>query len=207
MPPSIIDEFCILRKGSKAQLMKKLAIVSTEPSNSDYVIVDAGELLYHIVWPSDCTVSTIATSMGARLQPYNSLLTTVVFDRYCNVSAKDHERERRAIGVCVCVGTYNLTLTSPLPNREIIKKSKANKILLSRLLCTYTLTPNILMVGADKCLFNHEEADVLMVSFMIDAVRDGKKVIRILSDYTDVFVILIFWVQKLISSVKALVQM
>ena len=42
------------------------------------------------------------------------------------MSAKDHERERRAIGVCA--GTYNLTLTSPLPNREVIMKSKANKM-------------------------------------------------------------------------------
>ena len=176
MPPSIIDEFGILRKGSKAQLMKKLAIVSTEPSNPDYVIVDAGQLLYHIVWPSDGTVSTIATSMVAKLQPYNALLTTVVFDRYGNVSAKDNERERCAIGVCA--GTYNLTLTSPLPNREVTMKSKANKRLLSRLLCTCTLAPNIVMVGEDEGLFNHEEADVLMVSLMIDAVRYGKKVIR-----------------------------
>ena len=105
--------------------------MSTEPSNPDYVIVDAGQLLYHIVWPSDGTVSTIATSMGARLQPCNALQTTVVFDRYGNVSAKDHERERRAIGVCD--RTYNLTLISPLLNREVVMKSKANKILLSRI--------------------------------------------------------------------------
>ena len=202
VPPSIIDEFGILRK-VKAQLMKNLVSVSTEPSNPDYVIVDAGQLLYHIVWPSDGTVSTIATSMGARLQPYNALPTTVVFDHYGNVSAKDHERERRAIGVCA--RTYNLALISPLLNREVVMKSKANKILLSRLLCTCTLAPNILMVGADEGLFNHEEADVLMVSFIIDAVRDGKKVIRILSDDTDGFAILIFWVRKL--SIKALVQM
>ena len=66
--------------------MKKVAIVSTEPSNPDYVIVDAGQLLYHIVWPSDGTVSTIATSMVAKLQPYKALLTTVAFHRYGNVS-------------------------------------------------------------------------------------------------------------------------
>ena len=53
------------------------------------------------------------------------------------------------------------------------------------------------MDGEDEGLFNHAEADVLMVSFMINAVRDGKKVTRILSDDTDVFVILIFWVRKL----------
>ena len=63
----------------------------------------------------------------------------------------------------------------------------------------------MLMVSQDEGLFNHEEADVLMVSFMIDAVRDGKKVIRILSDDTDVCAILIFWVRKL--NTKALVQM
>ena len=89
VPPSIIDESGILRK-VKARLMNNLVIVSTEPSNPDYVIVAAGQLLYHIVWPSDGTVATIATSMGARLQPYNALPTTVVFDRYGNVSAKDH---------------------------------------------------------------------------------------------------------------------
>ena len=182
----------------------KLAVVSTEPSNPDYVIVDTGQLLYHIIaWPSGGTVSTFATSMATKLQPYNALPTTVVFDRYGKVSAKDHGRERSTTGVCA--GTYNITLTSPLPNREIIMKRKANKRLLSRLLCTCTLAPNILMVGEDEVLFNHEEADVLMVSFMIDAVRDGNKVIRILSDDTDVFVILIFWVRKL--SIKALVPM
>ena len=35
-----------------------------------------------------------------------------------------------------------------------------------------------------------------MVSLKIDAVRDGKKVIRILNGDTDVFVILMFWVLK-----------
>ena len=63
----------------------------------------------------------------------------------------------------------------------------------------------MLMVGADEGLVIHEEADVLMGFFIIDAVRDGKKVIRILSDDTDVFAILIFWVRKL--GIKALVQM
>ena len=63
-------------------------------------------------------------------------------------------------------------------------KSNANKILLSRLLCTFTLALNMMMVGEDEGMFNHEEADVLMVSFMIDAVRAGVKIMRILSDET-----------------------
>ena len=63
----------------------------------------------------------------------------------------------------------------------------------------------MLMVGEDEGMFNHEEADVLMVSFMIGVVQYGKMVMRILSDDTDVFVILIFWVRK--PSIKAPVQM
>ena len=112
-------------------------------------------------------------------------------------------RGKDALSVCVCAGTYNLALTS-LPNREVIMKSSENNILLLRILCTCRpiLAPNMLMVGEDEGLFNHEEADVLMVSFMTDAVRDGKKVIRILSDDTDVFIILMFWIRKL--SIKAM---
>ena len=125
VPPSIIDEFGILRK-VKAQLVKNLVIVSTEPSNPDYVIVYAGQLLYHIVWPSDGTVSTIATSMGAKLQ---LCLTAMAMCRLRIMIGND------ALLVCVlvlttslslhlfpsaigvCAGTYNLTLTSPLPKR------------------------------------------------------------------------------------------
>ena len=95
VPPSIIDEFGILRK-VKAQLMKNLVIVSTAPSNPDYVIVAAGQLLYHIVWPSD-TVYTIATSMGAKLQPYNAqlCLTATAMYRLRNMKG--------ALSVCVLV--------------------------------------------------------------------------------------------------------
>ena len=164
--------------------------------------MNAGQLLYHITWPSGGTVSTVALSTGAKPESYNALPVTVVFDRYGNGSAKNNQRTTPYR--CVA-GTYNLALIAPVQNRYVFMKSKAKKILLSSLLCTCTLAPNILMVGDDEGLFNHEEADMLMASFIIDAVRDGKKVIRILSDDTYVFVIAIFWVRKL--SIKVLVQM
>ena len=63
----------------------------------------------------------------------------------------------------------------------------------------------MLLVGEDEGMSNHEEAAVLTVSFMVDALRAGKMVIRIVIDETDVIVILIFWVWKL--SIKALAQM
>ena len=76
------------------------------------------------------------------------------------------------------------TLTSPLPNRDIIMKSKANNRLISHLLCTYTMDSHILMVGEDG-LLNDDEANVLMISYMIEAVRNCKRVIRIISDDTN----------------------
>ena len=149
--------------------------------------MDAWQLLYHIAWPSGGTLSTITTSMGAKLLPCNALptqqlcLTATAMCRLRIMGGND------LLSVCRCAGTYNLTLTSSLPNREVIMRSKANNILLSRVPCTCTLGANILMV------------------VMIDAVRDGNKVIGFLSDDTYVFVILIVWVRKL--SIKGLVQM
>ena len=51
VPSSIIFKFGLIRKGNKANIVKKLAIISTEPCPPDEVIVDGGQLLYHIVWP------------------------------------------------------------------------------------------------------------------------------------------------------------
>ena len=54
-------------------------------------------------------------------------------------------------------------------------------------------------------LLNHDDADVLMISYMIEAVRKGKRVIRIISDDTDVLILLFFWVRKLM--ITSLVQL
>ena len=89
VPSSIIDEFGFICKGNKANIVKKLAIISTEPCPPDEVIVDGGQLLYHIVWSCGGTISTVATSMATRTKNYSVILTKIIFDRYGNVSAKD----------------------------------------------------------------------------------------------------------------------
>ena len=143
VPSSIIDEFSFIRKGNRANIVEKLAIISFEPRPPDDVIVDGGQLLYHIVWPCGGTISAVARSMATRLKNYTVITTKIIFNRYGNVSAKDHERSRRAGGAFPA--EYNLTLTSPLPNRYIIMKSKANKRFISRLLCTCTMDSHNLM--------------------------------------------------------------
>lgn len=68
-----------------------------------------------------------------------------------------------------------------------------------------TLGENILMVGEENDLINQDEVDVMNLSYILQGVREGRKVISILSDDTYVFVLLIFWVWKLM--ISALVQM
>ncbi len=58
----------------------------------------------------------------------------------------------------------------------------------------------------DDGAFRHDEADVTMVSYVIQAANYGKNVIRVLSDDTDVFVLLmVYWVYK--AALQCKVQM
>ena len=48
-----------------------------------------------------------------------------------------------------------------------------------------------------NCGFEPEEADVTMIAYLLQAAESGKSVIRILTDDTDVFVLLVYWVWKM----------
>ena len=51
VPPSLVDEYGCLRKGNKAVLMHRLGVKQCQLQRPDVVIVDAQQLLYHVVWP------------------------------------------------------------------------------------------------------------------------------------------------------------
>ncbi len=53
--------------------------------------------------------------------------------------------------------------------------------------------------------FDHDEADVTMVSYVLDATRHGKSIVQIVSDDTDVFLLLVYWVYK--ASIQAKIRM
>ena len=48
----------------------------------------------------------------------------------------------------------------------------------------------------DTGVFRHEEADVTIISYVLQAVGSGNNVVRILCDDTDVFVLLVFWMWR-----------
>ena len=49
-------------------------------------------------------------------------------------------------------------------------------------------------------MFEHEEADVTIISYVLQAVGEGKSVVRVLCDDTDVLVLLVFsmWMNQLV---------
>ena len=79
-----MDEYGCLRKGNKAPLVERLGVKLQLP---DVVIVDAQQLMYHVIWPCGWTVE----SLNARLAMCGPAEKILVFDRY-----DDHERQRRA---------------------------------------------------------------------------------------------------------------
>ena len=104
VPPALIDEYGCLRKGGKSVLVKCLGVSATTPPAPDMVLVDARQLLYHVVWPVAGTTGDLASSFGARLANYPpGSKKLVLFDRYDQEapSAKDHERTRRGIAEAV----------------------------------------------------------------------------------------------------------
>ena len=124
VPQSLVDEYGCLLKGNKAVLMHRLGVKQCQLQRPDVDIVDAQQLLYHVVWPCGGSVGVLAESLKARLALCPATEKILVFDQYADESAKDHERRRRA---GVGSTTFSLAMNSPLPSREAVMKNKHNK--------------------------------------------------------------------------------
>ena len=184
-------------------LVKYLSVSVTTPCAPDVVLVDAAQLLYHVVWPVSETTGDLAASCGTRLAHYPPVSKKIVlFDRYDQEapSAKDHERTRRGRAK-----ELHLTPNTLLPCREVILHNSKNKNLLNNILRSYPLPHNIQLVDMLDCVVAHDEAYVTLCSYMLKAMAAGAQTIRILSDDTDVFVLLEYWTSRM--RVVAKIQM
>ena len=99
---------------------------------------------------------------------------------------------------------YNLTINTRLPSRDAIMRNKHNKLQLVKVLSTYNFGEGVTVEGYDG-MFKHDEADITMISYLLMAAESGTQVVRILSDDTDVFVLLVYWVYK--HKIQTTVQM
>ncbi|XP_014676492.1 PREDICTED: uncharacterized protein LOC106816405 [Priapulus caudatus] len=175
VPSSLIDEHGYLRKGNKSGLVKLLGVREVLPSATDIVIVDVSQLFYHIMWPHGGSPSDLIASIQCRLSRYpDGIAKIIVFDKYQDVSAKDHERMRRAGKVII---DYKLSITSYLPKIAAIMKSKNNKQRLASVLCTFNVGENATIDTRDNGVFCHDEADITMISYVLMAANYGQGMI------------------------------
>ena len=204
VPPSLMDEYGCLRRGNKAILVHKLGVKHHKAPRPDVIIVDAQQLLYHVVCPCGGSVDVLAESLKARLALSAAPEKILLFARYTEISAKDHERQRLA---GVGSNTFNLDLNSPLPSREAVMKNKHNKRGLSRLLSTFNLGCGVSVESRDDGVFLHDEADITIISYLLQAADAGLQIVRILSDDSDNFVLLLYWTWRYDLQVRVSVQM
>ena len=88
---------------------------------------------------------------------------------------------------------FHLTPNTPLPCKEAILKNSKNKSLLTSILCGYPTQNNVQLVNKLDCLVTHEEADIMLCSYMLKAAASSEETVRIVCDDTDVFVLLVYW--------------
>ena len=141
-----------------------------------------------------CCLRTQTNACPAKMATQLVLKRLLVFDRYADISAKDHERVRRGGEGST---DYNLTVNSPLPSGDAILKNTHNKLELSRILSTLDMDADMSIDSRYNGGFEHDEADVTMIAYLLQAAESGKLVIRILTDDTDVFVLLVYWVWQI----------
>ena len=133
-------------------------------------------------------------SIQERLSNYpDATKRVIVFDKYQNISAKDYERMRRASEVVI---EYDLFISSHLLRGYAIMKSNLNKRKLDSVIGNINLGESTTVETGDNDAFCHDEADVTMVSFLLETARSGQSVTRLHNDNTDVFVLLTYWVNR-----------
>ena len=182
-----------MRKGTKSILLKKLATFTSELLIPvDVQIVDGNEALYHTPWPKFGTFGHFADTFCNSFTGPNEIY--VIFDKYMPGSIKSHERMRRAGGLVP--KHHTLSKDTPISVRDIIMKSDHNKEQLIKLICdTNHGCPTLHLIGKDQSRFNHEEADVNIVSYLL-LLYEQKNHIQVVADDTDIFVLLVYFVWK-----------
>ena len=111
-------------------------------------------------------------------------------------SAKDHERTRRGRAKEV-----RLTPNTPFHAEKLFSTIPRTRICSTAF---YAAIP-IPLVNKLDCVVTHDEADITLCSYMLKAAAEDAQTIRILSDDTDVLVLLVYWTSRM--RIAAKIQM
>ena len=225
--PSLFNQFGEGRyPKNKSELKNALKVEVTKRSVGvfDLVILDGCALLWTTHRPIGGTISDFAEIFLKKIQVYlGSSDVYLEFDRYHQYSTKSCTREARVGSVC---SHHTLSLFSPLLPQENVLKSTKNKVQLIDILTEYLLTnvnsknrlivtgsadiPEQVLVGVRQKRFDlrstHEEADLIIAQHAFAALHSGAKCLKVVSDDTDVFVILLHFFYHL-KGIKARILM
>jgi len=220
VPPSMFEDNGDMRiTKSKAVLKQKLQVeVSDTMFPADgAIIVDGCAMLWVIQWPSKGTVEDYVQNLLSYLRDKLKICDTyLVFDRYYDNSIKKVTRTARA-GKDAS-RRHQLNLTTPLPAQKIVLTVTENKVQLINIICSsikdhpeaFSTNTKLILTGPNPIPMEiaeyqvverpdlrttHEEADVIMVQQMVLLASSGVPSIRVISDDTDVFILLLHFYQ------------
>ena len=193
VPSALFDDYTDMRKSSKAALVSKVAKFCEKPPLSETEIVDGNELLYHIKRPKLGTVDDLAKRVIKNFSGKGHTVY-VVFDRYRELSVKAYERARRAGGKIPA--EHDLQRNTILPAKKDVMKSRRIKQQLIKHICETKVNGKLHLIGDEQCKFDHEEAYVNIIAYMLEQIDKGIKHIQITTDGTDIFVLPVYFLHK-----------
>ncbi len=209
---------------SKSVLKNKLQVEHSARTivAPDTIIVDGSAILWCIHWPSNGTVQDFVDGFWTyTLHKLRKADVFLVFDRYYDYSIKSYTRTSRKIKKAHT--GHKLRTTTPLPSQQTILTTTENKVQLIDILCEQiqekakdlprdddAFNHRLLITGSGTSptevrmgvvitrtdmRTTHEEADVIIAQQMVCAATESSSCITIVSDDTDVFVLLLHFYQ------------
>lgn len=222
IPTSIFMESGDMRiSKNKSVLKNKMAIeVSTRLCTApETVVIDGSAVLWIVHCPSKGTVADFVLNVTEYvLQKLTLSHVYLVFDRYYPYSIKSATRAERGKAAA---RSHKLTRQTPLPPKATLLANKDNKIQLIEILFSDIITSvkaknmsnKLVITGSQDVPIQvihsvenqrpdltsrHEEADIIMVQQVICSVTQSEcNHVRVISDDTDVFVLLAYHYWKL----------
>lgn len=91
------------------------------------------------------------------------------FYKYNKNSIKSQERERRTQRVIY--PDYKLSINTTLQARNTIMKNSNTKRQLINIICTHSESQNTHIIGEEQTMFQHEEVDVCIISYLFHLIR------------------------------------
>ena len=211
------DGMRICKAKSKLKRSLQIEVSRRNAGGADATVIDGSALLWTVHWPADGSVADFIVNVKKRISSYlTNSDVYLIFDRYHEYSIKSTTRDGRETGI---TRKHHLLRTTKLPAQKVFLSSVENKKQLIRILCEEltedrlfhlrsTGDHKLVVTGEDPCPIEvqneekrirydletyQEEADIIQ---QVLKCVGGAQSISVISDDTDVFVLLLHHYQS-----------